>query len=98
MWGRVRTAHSVSAANVFPVAGPYSGLVVADNHNLLNMTGEEVADMFLAAGRWFQRVGEEGAGELVAPMMIWDTLPHGGASQIHPHFQVKKMSLCNTCV
>ena len=47
MWGRVRTAHSVSAANVFPVAGPYSGLVVADNHNLLNMTGEEVADMFL---------------------------------------------------
>ena len=43
--------------------------------------------MFLAAREWYARVGEED-DELVAPMMIWDTLPHGGASQIHPHLQV----------
>ena len=87
-WGRVRTVHSVTAANVFPISGPHSGLVVANNHNLLNLTEEEVRDMFMAAREWYAKVGEED-GELVAPMMIWDTLPHGGASQIHPHLQVR---------
>jgi hypothetical protein len=25
----------------------------------------------------------------VYPMLVWDTFPHAGASQIHPHFQAR---------
>ena len=92
VWGRVRTVHSVTAANMFPISGPHSGLVLSNNHSPINLTREEMADMFQAAGQWYRKVWE-GDKDLVAPMMIFDTLHGGGASQIHTHFQVAIVAL-----
>jgi len=87
VWGRIRSAHSMSAANVFKTSGPFSGLIISNNHNVLNLTLEELQDMFNTARDWFYQVNDLNP-KLKSPMMIWDTLPKGGASQIHPHFQV----------
>ena len=36
---------------------------------------------------WFGKVHQQDRS-LVFPMMVWDSLPHSGASQIHPHMQI----------
>jgi len=36
--------------------------------------------------RWFWAVHEEDA-EMTHPHIVWDAMPHAGASQVHPHLQ-----------
>jgi len=86
-WGRIRTAKSMTAANMFKISGPNNGLVISDTHHLLDLGPEELTDMMECARLWFDRVHQEDR-ELMFPMMVWDSLPHSGASQVHPHMQI----------
>ncbi|XP_023336936.1 uncharacterized protein LOC111707970 [Eurytemora carolleeae] len=86
-WGRIRTKTSLSGANVFRLVGPNNAIILADRHNVLELSAEELADMFDCAEQWFKKVNSLNK-DLIFPMLVWDFFPKAGASQIHPHFQV----------
>jgi len=86
-WGRIRTPTCITAANMFKVSGPNNGLVISKTHHLLELGHNELKDMLNCAKLWFGKVHQQDRS-LVFPMMVWDTLPHSGASQIHPHMQI----------
>ncbi|KAF4523956.1 hypothetical protein B566_EDAN012428 [Ephemera danica] len=53
-------------------------------HNPLDLNEEDILDLFNTSLRWFQTVHRIDPTAKY-PVMIWDNLPHAGASQLHPH-------------
>jgi len=86
-WGRVRTPSCITAANMFKVSGPNNGLVISKTHHILELGHNELREMLNCAKQWYRKVNQQDRS-LVFPMMVWDALPHAGASQIHPHMQI----------
>ena len=72
---------------MFRLSGPNNGLVLSRRHHLLDLGQEELEGLLSCCRTWYSKVHQSDP-RLVAPMMIWDTLGHSGASQIHPHIQV----------
>ena len=65
-----------------PVTGPYSGLVISEKHNYLDLDRDDLADMMDLAVKWFTRVKEED-GSVAYPSLSWDSDPgHNGDSQV----------------
>ncbi|KAJ9582872.1 hypothetical protein L9F63_022784, partial [Diploptera punctata] len=56
----------------------------SSKHNPLNLSEEEFVDLFNTSVKWFKKANSVDK-ESCYPMMIYDTLPKGGASQFHPH-------------
>ena len=86
-WGRVETPHCITGANMFRLSGPNNGLVLSRTHHLLELGPQELEGMMSCCRTWYSKVHQSDPS-LVAPMMLWDTLGHSGASQIHPHIQL----------
>eukprot|EP00092_Neocalanus_flemingeri_P080042 GFUD01099793.1.p1 GENE.GFUD01099793.1~~GFUD01099793.1.p1 ORF type:complete len:414 (+),score=71.54 GFUD01099793.1:115-1356(+) len=86
-WGRIRTSQCITAANMFKISGPNNGLVISKTHHLLELGPEDLKDMLHCSKLWFDKVHQQDPA-LVFPMMVWDALPHAGASQVHPHMQI----------
>ena len=88
MWGRVETATCVTAANMFRISGPTTGLLLSRQHSLLQLRDEDHAGQLDCARSWFRTVHARDP-RLVAATLIMDTLGRAGASQTHPHMQVQ---------
>ena len=86
MWGRIDSPHCVTAANMFRLSGPNNGLILSRKHHLLDLGEEELVGLMNCCKAWYDKVHQSDP-DLVAPMMVWDTLGHSGASQVHPHIQ-----------
>ena len=86
-WGRVKTPYCITGANMFRLSGPNNGLVLSRTHHLLELGPQELEGMMNCCRTWYSKVHQSDPS-LVAPMMLWDTLGHSGASQIHPHIQL----------
>jgi len=87
VWGRVETASCVTAANMFRISGPTTGLLLSRQHSLLQLRDEDHAGQLDCARRWFRTVHARDP-RLVAATLIMDTLGRAGASQTHPHMQM----------
>ena len=85
VWGRVETATCVTAANMFCISGPTTGLLLSRQHSLLQLRDEDQLD---CARSWFRTVHARDP-RLVAATLIMDTLGRAGASQTHPPMQVQ---------
>ena len=88
VWGRVETASCVTAANMFRISGPTTGLLLSRQHSLLQLRDEDHAGQLDCARSWF-RTEHARDPRLVAATLIMDTLGRAGASQTHPHMQVQ---------
>lgn len=86
-WGRIKTSQCITAANMFKISGPNNGLVISRTHDLLAIGPEELKDLLHCTKLWFTKVHKQDS-KLMFPMLVWDALPHAGASQVHPHLQV----------
>ena len=86
VWGRVETASCVTAANMFRISGPTTGLLLSRQHSLLQLRDEDHAGQLDCARRWFRTVHARDP-RLVAATIVGDTLGRAGASQTHPHMQ-----------
>uniref|UniRef100_T1J0G1 HIT domain-containing protein n=1 Tax=Strigamia maritima TaxID=126957 RepID=T1J0G1_STRMM len=86
IFGRIKTNFCVSAANTFKVDRWHS-LIIPFKHNPLELSEEETMDIFNAALLWFNKVNSLEA-EFKYPWILWDSMPHAGASQVHPHVHV----------
>ena len=82
----METEHCITAANMFRLSGPNNGLVLSRRHHLLELGEEELEGLMSCCQAWYSAVHRTD-GRLVAPMMVWDSLAHSGASQVHPHIQ-----------
>ena len=71
---------------MFRLSGPNNGLILSRRHHILDLGEEELVGLVSCCRAWYDKVHQEEPA-LVAPMMVWDTLGHSGASQIHPHIQ-----------
>ncbi|KAL3852112.1 hypothetical protein ACJMK2_015795 [Sinanodonta woodiana] len=85
-FGRIISNYSATAANTFKL-DTWHSLVLTRTHHPLNWTMVQFADLYNTAQKWFFRAHIENA-EYKFPSLIWDLLPHAGASQIHPHLHV----------
>lgn len=85
-FGRVETNLSYTAANTFKY-DKWHSLILSRNHNPMNLTNDELLDMFNVATAWYQKANKIDK-KAEYPEMIWDAMPKSGASQVHTHFQV----------
>lgn len=84
-FGRLEHRLSYTAANTFKY-DRWHTLIVSRNHDTLNLTEEELADMFELTKEWFEKVHSI-EPMYTCPEMIWDAMPKSGASQMHTHLQ-----------
>jgi len=85
-FGRLRGRYCVSASNVAKSEGAH-GLIVFDEHDPLDLTGDRVADYLSTALQWARRAHALDR-EAVYPLVMWNCLWRAGASVIHGHAQV----------
>lgn len=83
--GRLETQLSASAANVFKLQD-FHALIFPKNHNVMNLSYDDISSMFDLSASWFQEVHLE-SPDHAFPQMIFDAMEHAGASQPHPHLQ-----------
>ena len=89
-----------SAANAFKL-NDFHALVIPKVHDVTQMTFNTYSEAFDIAKQWFQRVLEEDMVDGGSnarkkrqkvvhdfPVLTFDSMPHAGVSQIHPHFQI----------
>lgn len=84
-FGRVRGAHSVTAANVAKLDA-HSGVIVFDTYNPLRFDEPGVVDSFRVGWEWAQRAHQSDPAA-VYYMLIWNCLWRAGASLLHGHAQ-----------
>ncbi|KAG1683431.1 hypothetical protein GQR58_009977 [Nymphon striatum] len=84
--GRVESELSATSSNTFKYDSYHQLVFPKHCHNPLELTKELVVDMFMTAYAWFKKVHSSDRSYRY-PMVMWDTFPHGGASQVHPHVQ-----------
>ena len=56
----------------------------------MRLTKEDYAGMFGAAAEWFAK-SHIANKQAMFPVICYDTMYKGGASQLHPHFQVRDL-------
>lgn len=83
-FGRVESQFSFSTANAFKL-DKWHAMFVPRWHHPLDLTQETLLDLFMnTALTWFEKVHSMDS-RYRYPHMMWDVLPEGGASQVHPH-------------
>jgi len=85
-WGRIKSPGCSSAANVFKVAGPSNGLIISSSHSLFDIGESQLSQLLDCSKHWFKKMHRQDPS-LIFPMLVWDTFPRSGASQVHPHLQ-----------
>ncbi|XP_071438721.1 uncharacterized protein [Hetaerina americana] len=83
IFGRIEGKHSVTAANAFKL-DKWHGLMLSKRHNPSEITEEEFVDLFNTTLKWFKKVNSIDKSSRFSNV-LWDSLPHAGASQLHPH-------------
>nr|XP_022296019.1 uncharacterized protein LOC111105857 [Crassostrea virginica] len=83
VFGRVEGEFSFTAANTFKL-DHWHTLSLIMKHHPLNWTYTQFTDLMHTSQKWLQKAYAIDRSYKY-PMLIWDMLPHGGASQIHPH-------------
>ena len=81
--GRLKSRHSYMAANLFPFDSPHE-MAISRKHDLLTLSFEEFKDLLTLPTKWYQTIYEKNE-TLKYPVLLWDFMQKGGASQIHPH-------------
>ena len=85
VFGRIRGAASVTAANVAKI-DVWHAVVIFDEHDPRRFTAASVADAFATAMRWARRVHQEDA-QARHFLLLWNCLWRAGASIVHGHAQ-----------
>ncbi|XP_062595639.1 uncharacterized protein LOC134256993 [Saccostrea cucullata] len=83
VFGRVESDYSFTAANTFKL-DTWHTLALFKKHHPLNWTYTQFTDLMQTSRNWLQKAHAVDKSYKY-PMFIWDMLPHGGASQVHPH-------------
>lgn len=86
IFGHIESKHSVTVSNTFKV-NKWHSMAITRKHHPLNWTEEEFLDLVNTAMKWIAKVHSIDSS-YVYPMIVWDLLPHAGASQIHPHIHM----------
>ncbi|CAM4796225.1 unnamed protein product [Rotaria magnacalcarata] len=81
--GRMENQYAYSAANAFKF-DQWHSMFMPRQHDITKLTFEEMKDVFTLAWKWCQAVHKQSPSHRF-PTILWDSLPHGGASQVHPH-------------
>ncbi|XP_067935903.1 uncharacterized protein [Watersipora subatra] len=84
--GRLENRHAVTAANTFRYDRMHQ-LILSRGHHPLQWSKEQFMAMFELAHQWLLQ-SYKSEPSYIYPLIMWDVLPHGGASQVHPHLQV----------
>ncbi len=84
-FGRVRGAHSVTAANLVPIER-YHSVIIFDEHNPLAFTEASIADALETALAW-ARLAHSADADARYFMLFWNCLWRAAASRVHGHMQ-----------
>ncbi|XP_045164722.2 uncharacterized protein LOC123528789 isoform X2 [Mercenaria mercenaria] len=83
VFGRIDNKYSYSASNTFKL-DRWHALFMLKSHHPHNWTREQFLDLMTTGQQWFDQVYKLDSMHKY-PSLIWDLLPHAGASQVHPH-------------
>ncbi|XP_041346848.1 uncharacterized protein LOC121366469 [Gigantopelta aegis] len=80
---RLESKFAFTASNAFKM-DKWHALFALKKHHPLNWSLDEYMDLMNLSVKWFQAAStfDESAQY---PVIVWDILPHAGASQVHPH-------------
>jgi len=81
--GRMENRHAYSAANAFKF-DQWHSMFMPRQHDITKLTFEQLKDVYTLAWKWIRAVHQQSPKHRF-PTLLWDSLPHGGASQVHPH-------------
>ncbi|CAF1220692.1 unnamed protein product [Adineta steineri] len=81
--GRMENRHAYSAANAFKF-DQWHSMFMPKQHDITKITLDELKDVYTLAWKWIRAVHKQSPSHRF-PALLWDSLPHGGASQVHPH-------------
>ncbi|UJR07775.1 hypothetical protein I4U23_012058 [Adineta vaga] len=81
--GRMENRHAYSAANAFKF-DQWHSMFMPRQHDITKLTFDELKDVYTLAWKWIRAVHKQSPTHRFATL-LWDSLPHGGASQVHPH-------------
>lgn len=84
-FGRVRGAHSVTAANLAPIER-YHSVIIFDEHDPLAFTEASIADALETALAW-ARLAHSADTDARYFMLFWNCLWRAAASRVHGHMQ-----------
>lgn len=84
-FGRVRGAHSVTAANLVPIERFHS-VIILDEHDPLAFTEASIADALETALAW-ARLAHSADADARYFMLFWNCLWRAAASRVHGHMQ-----------
>eukprot|EP00094_Tigriopus_californicus_P010730 TCALIF_10349-PA protein Name:"Protein of unknown function" AED:0.08 eAED:0.05 QI:109/1/0.5/1/1/1/4/0/419 len=83
-FGSLETKLVALASNAFKLSD-YHALIIPKNHNVLALTKQTINESLSLAQEWFGRVHLD-VPDQTHPHLLFDAMPHAGASQVHPHF------------
>ena len=86
VFGRIRGAHAITAANVAKADG-WHAVIIFDEHNPLCFEAEQVAD-YVATGQEWARAVYKADPAACYPFFLWNCLWRSGASVLHGHAQM----------
>ncbi|CAF1092813.1 unnamed protein product [Adineta ricciae] len=81
--GRMENRHAYSAANAFKF-DQWHSMFMPRQHDVTKLTFDQLKDVYTLAWKWILAVHKQSPAHRF-PTLLWDSLPHGGASQVHPH-------------
>lgn len=84
-FGRVRGAHSVTAANLVPIE-QFHSVIILDEHDPLAFTEASIADALETALAW-ARLAHSADADARYFMLFWNCLWRAAASRVHGHMQ-----------
>ncbi|CAL4075302.1 unnamed protein product [Meganyctiphanes norvegica] len=85
-FGRSENSSSARLSNTFKLE-KWHTIVVTRTHHPTNISKDAFIRLLESTLPWIRMVAAKDP-DYIFPNMIWDTLHHAGASQMHPHIQI----------
>ncbi|KAK2168276.1 hypothetical protein LSH36_18g00013 [Paralvinella palmiformis] len=86
IFGRLESEYAYTAANAFKMDAWHS-MVIFRTHHPVNWSLAELVGCFELILQWFEKVHSLSPVHRY-PIILWDSLPAAGSSQIHPHIHM----------
>lgn len=86
MFGRLESVHAYTAANAFKMDAWHS-MVIFRTHHPTTWSLTELIGSFDLMLQWFEKVHSL-SSQHKYPVILWDSLPAAGSSQVHPHIHM----------
>jgi len=86
-WGRLHNEKAITGSNMAKIAGNHGLIITTSTFQPMMMSADDYRSQFELSYRWFEKSHQLDPSSML-PTICFDSMFRGGASMLHPHFQV----------